>query len=168
MSINYEFLLIQDPQVAAQAFKELRDFMLMQGQQFLPEVQKHIDVWFRQKEKMYGMIHLEDGSEPKVMGLFSRTRKGSIWVHEIIPLIPVMEQPFRKMIIDCITKYCETDKCKLIISQKFKDIANADLINDLTLDEANNLFDEAEVKMKETGEDVAEVKLDKNNVELLK
>ena len=149
---GYEVILCQDSRVSAIMFTKMRDYMTLQGLQFLNDCQKRINKWFKQKNRMFGMIQTIMHQDPKVMTIASERDNGTIWIHDILPLSPVMEQPFRLMLLQWMERMAKENDRKIIVPTWLREAVNVDMKDNLTMEEAEKLFGDADANRKETGE----------------
>lgn len=149
---HYEFLVIEDHKLAKKIFKELVEAVLLsQGYQFYKEVQDNINKWRKQKSCLFCAIETSVTQDAKVCAICSIRENGSVWVHDIIPLCPVMEQPFRMWIINCMKELAESRDVTLIINKRFEEIALQEFKSEMTVDTANEVFDKAQKEMEANG-----------------
>jgi len=144
----YEFLVIEDHKASKKIFQELTQAVLLsQGYQFYEETQKNIDKWKKQKSRILCAIATSKTQDAKVCALCSIRENGGVWVHEVIPLCPVMEQPFRLWIINCMKELAEYRNVTLIMNKRFEEMAMQEFNNDLTVDDAKEIFDKGQKEM---------------------
>jgi len=153
ITTNDEYVVIfcDDTKVSATAFKELKDYMTLQGFMFLPDCQKRMDKWYKQPKKYFAMIQTRLHSDPKVVTLASERENGSIWIHDILPLCPVMEQPFRSLMISWMENFAKVNNKTIIVPKWLRESAVLDEKDNITIDEASTLFDKGTAEMASTG-----------------
>ena len=148
---EYVVIFCDDTKVSAIAFKELKDYMTMSGYMFLPDCQKRMDKWYKQPKKYFAMIQTKMHSDPKVVTLASERENGSIWVHDILPLCPVMEQPFRSLMISWMENFAKFNNKTIIVPKWLRESAILDEKDNITIGDAATLFEKGSVEMEATG-----------------
>lgn len=160
---GYEVLVEQDTRVARILFQDMEGMMAMQDLGLWGPYRKRADKWMKQKNKLFLAIQTMIHKDPKCMALVSRRDNGTYWVHDIIPLCMIMEQPFRHMMMNEIKLLAEREQVQVIVPQVLKDLEKFELTHGTTMEEINKAFDHANDQMMQTGEKV--IKFNTNEIE---
>ena len=155
----YEFNIERNDVAAFEMWNSVKDFLYIQGYTFLPDVQKRVNKWLKQREKIFTFIQTSIHHDCKVVGLGSYRENGNILMHDVIAMTPVMEQPFRKILIECLQDWAIDEKIEIIVPKIIHDAITFEDTDTVTIDTAKKALDIGTQEMKTMGTNTAVVTL---------